>query len=136
MIVERLRDIRCVAVAPLTDGPGVNGVNSGEAVAGLIINGLMQVGRLTVAERSQMKRVLDERNLQSCDLVDQSKAIEVGRLIGADAIVTGSVNEYDSDKSVVYIDIIPIVTRSFRVGASIRVVDVRNGEIIYSHSMG
>lgn len=136
IVVERLRDVHRIAVAPFADGPGASGINSGTAVTGLVINRLSQSGRFTLVERSQLKQILDERDLQAADLVDQSKAAEVGKLIGVDAIVTGSVTQYDSDKTVVYVHVVPIVGWSYRVGASVRIVDVKSGEIIYSHSMG
>lgn len=42
-----------------------------------------------VVDRSQMNRIIRELKLSATGMVDQSKAAEVGKLAGADAVVTG-----------------------------------------------
>jgi TolB-like protein len=45
---------------------------------------------LVVVDRSRLGAVLDERKLQAAGLTDSSRAVEVGRLLSAEYIVTGA----------------------------------------------
>lgn len=134
MDTQRLSQVQRMAVVSFTDGPGVGAVNSGNAVVGFLIDRLAQSGRFKLIERAQIRRILEEQDLQASDLIDPATAARIGKIAGVDAIVTGSVNQYDSDKTIVHIYVIPIVSWSYRVGASVRIVDVQDGEIIYTNS--
>jgi curli biogenesis system outer membrane secretion channel CsgG len=134
MDVQRCSEVQRLAVLPFADGPGPSGLNSGSAVAGFVLDCLVQGGRYQLVERSRLKAIMDERELQAADLIDPATAAEVGKAAGVDAVITGSVSQYDSDKTVVYIHIIPVITRSYRVGATVRIIDVNDGMIIYANS--
>jgi hypothetical protein len=134
MDVQRCSQISRLAVLPFSDGPGASAVNSGPAVAGFVLERLAQSGKYQLVERSRLKTILDEHDLEAADLIDPATAAKVGKLAGVEAVVTGSVSQYDQDKSIVYIYIIPIITRSYRVGATIRIIDVDGGMIIYAKS--
>ena len=51
-----------------------------------------------------------------------------------EAVITGSVSQYDKDKTVVYVYVVPIVGWSYKVGATLRMIDASNGDIVYAHS--
>jgi curli biogenesis system outer membrane secretion channel CsgG len=131
---QRCAAISRIAVLPFTDGPGDHAMNSGNAVAGFITERLAQIGRFRLVERSQLKSIMDELDLQAADLIDPATAAKVGKLAGVDAVVTGSVSQYDSDKTVVYLHVVPIVGWSYKIGATVRIVDVNGGAIVYSNS--
>ncbi len=55
-------------------------------------------------------------------------------MLGVQGVILGSVSQYDMDKTTVYVHVIPIVSKDYKIGATLRLIDVSNGEIIYAHS--
>jgi hypothetical protein len=51
----------------------------------------------TVIERARMDQIMEELKLSQTGLIDESQAVQVGKMLGADAIITGTVNVAVSD---------------------------------------
>jgi hypothetical protein len=51
----------------------------------------------TVIERTHMDQILEEMKLAQTGLIDENQAVQVGKMLGADAIITGTVNVAVSD---------------------------------------
>jgi len=132
--LERLAEVKRLAVLPFEDGPGFRAKNSGNAVTGFITAEMAKYRKYQLLERSRLKTVIDEQDLQTTDLVDEQTAIKVGKMLGVDGVVLGTVSEYEMDKTTVYVYVVPVVSREYRVGATVRIIDVKNGEVIYAHS--
>ena len=72
----------------------------GKTVVDLLINRLVRDGSCSVIERSAIDRLLAEQNLTNSDRFDAQTAAKLGRLLGVDAIVLGTITQYDkSDKT-------------------------------------
>lgn len=54
---------------------------------------LFMTRRFEVVERSLLNKVLEEQNLGMTGLVDVSSAAQVGKMLGVDAIVTGTITD-------------------------------------------
>jgi len=80
----------------------------GAAVADLLRVRLVQLGHCTVVEREQIESVLKEQAFQGSGLTDAKTAVKVGKLLGAERMVIGSVGTIDTRKfftvSVVSVD--------------------------------
>jgi len=64
----------------------------------LKVNGLLQEsGRVQVVERELLDKLLEELKLSTTDLVDPQKALQVGRILAARLIATGSLMRYGKD---------------------------------------
>ncbi len=61
-----------------------------KAIPEALITRLAKSGKLTIVERSRLEDALKEMNLSFAGIVDQSKAVELGRAVGANAILVGS----------------------------------------------
>jgi TolB-like protein len=61
------------------------------SVSELIRTELINTGRYTVIERSQMKEILKEQGFQQTGCTDTSCAVQVGKLLSAKKILVGSV---------------------------------------------
>ncbi len=131
---ERLVGIKSVAVLPFEDAPGAYGRRSGTAVCGFITGELARSKRFRIVERSRLKSIMNEQNLQAADLVDEDTAVKVGRMLGVHGVLVGSVSQYDMDKTTVYVYVVPVVSKDYKVGATVRLIDVSNGEVIYANS--
>jgi curli biogenesis system outer membrane secretion channel CsgG len=71
--------------------------NVGKAVTDLLINRLVRSGSCTVIERAAIDQVLAEQNLSNSNRFDPQTAAKIGRLLGVDAIVLGTITKYDKD---------------------------------------
>src|SRR5882762_1866948 len=81
-------------------GMQTNAPNLGKAVADLLINRLVQDGSVSVIERSAIDKLLSEQNLSNSDRTDPTTAAKLGRILGVDAIILGSITKYDyADKT-------------------------------------
>lgn len=67
----------------------------GKAAADLVITRLVQDGQVTVLERNAIDKLIAEQNLSNSDRTDPRTAAKLGRILGVDAIVLGSVTKYD-----------------------------------------
>jgi curli biogenesis system outer membrane secretion channel CsgG len=64
-------------------------------VSDILVNQLVKSGNYTVVERSKLDAILEEQNLGDSGRVDASTAAEIGRLLGVEAVVIGSVTQMD-----------------------------------------
>lgn len=86
----------------------------GEGVAEILRTTLMETGKYTVVERSMLKAALEEQKLSLSGAVDQTTAVGIGRILGAQLVAVGSV--------------VKMSERSYTL--NIRFVDVATGEVI------
>jgi len=61
-----------------------------KSVPEMLITNLAKNERLTIVERSRLQDALQEMQLGMSGIVDQNKAVEVGKAVGANAIMVGS----------------------------------------------
>ncbi len=74
-----------------------NAPDIGKAAADLLITRLVQDGSVLVIERDALNKLLAEQNLSNSDRTDPQTAAKLGKILGVDAIVLGSVTKYDFD---------------------------------------
>jgi len=104
----------------------------------------------TIVSRSDFDRIIKEQKIQNSGLIEQSTAVEVGGLIGAQAIISGNVGRVTSNDTHFYEGRSRCLDKKcnelvrYRVGctkrvvglsAEIRMVDVVRGDIIYADTM-
>ncbi|MBN2522868.1 MAG: hypothetical protein JXB24_06315 [Bacteroidales bacterium] len=128
----KLNTIQRIAVAPFEDAPGILAKGSGKVVADVMVTQLLTLNKYQVIERSQLQKVLSEHNLSQSGVIDAVTAQEVGKILGVDAVIIGSVTEYQMKKGHVPLYVTNIQTRGYTVGASARIVSVESGEILFS----
>ncbi|HQO03338.1 MAG TPA: CsgG/HfaB family protein [Spirochaetota bacterium] len=61
----------------------------GDEFSDAITHHLFKSGRVEVVEREAMQKILKEQNLSMTGIVDDSNAARLGKLLGADVIITG-----------------------------------------------
>lgn len=66
-----------------------------KGVSDLITNKLVQDGSYTVIERSKIDKILQEQNLGQSGRVDPSTAAQIGRLLGVDAVLIGTITQFN-----------------------------------------
>ncbi len=68
----------------------------GDIILDKMITSLVNMGRFEVMERAELDKVLKEQNLELSGVVDAATAARVGKGIGLDAIIVGSVSSTGS----------------------------------------
>lgn len=66
-----------------------------KGVSDMLVNKLVETGDFIVIERSRIDAVLAEQNLGASGRVDASTAAEIGRILGVDVVVVGSITQFD-----------------------------------------
>jgi curli biogenesis system outer membrane secretion channel CsgG len=69
--------------------------NLGKAAADLLITKLVQEGKVSVIERNAIDKLLMEQNFSNTNRTDPITAAKLGRILGVDAIILGTITSYD-----------------------------------------
>src|SRR5260370_21570382 len=69
----------------------------GKGIADLLVDKFVQGGVYSVMERKAVDKVLAEQNFSNSDRADSSTAAKLGRILGVDAIVIGSITQFGRD---------------------------------------
>ena len=72
-------------------------VDVGRGIADLTVKYLVQDGTYAVIERKAMDKILAEQNFSNSDRANAASAAKIGKLLGVDAIVVGSVTQFGND---------------------------------------
>lgn len=74
------------------------GDNLGAAAADELTTQLVRSGRFTVVERSQVNAILEEQHFGLSGAVNPATAAEIGKILGVQAVVTGSITQFSVDR--------------------------------------
>ena len=107
-----------------------------EIFTDLMINALLNNNRFRVLEKSKIDTILQKHNFQNYfGLIDPSNAARLGKLIGADVIVTANINSVIYiPKTIILLPLPPEEKEECRVVMNIQTIDVNTGKIIFSTS--
>ena len=108
---------RTMAVMLFEDAPGAQG--SGSRVAGIVTTLLLDLG-MNMVERAELDEVLKEQVLQLTH-ADDAEVLKVGKLVGAEAIVVGEVQQWERT----------VGEQVSRVSLALRMIDVESGLVLF-----
>lgn len=109
-----------------------------EAAQDVFVTELVKSGKFRVVEREQLQALMQEKNLTLSGDLDPSTAVKVGKLLGVNYLLTGSVTEYGvTDKSAHGRSIgrLPGFSagkREFVAAMNARLIDTSTGEIAWA----
>jgi curli biogenesis system outer membrane secretion channel CsgG len=110
------------------------GVGPSQGVSNRLTHALVQVGTFSVIERSRVLAVLAEQDLGQSGLIDPATAAQVGRTLGVDYVVLGSVTRFNLEEGRAGGGILGIGGSSRRVSAEVqltaRLVNTTTAEIV------
>lgn len=73
----------------------------GKGITDLMVQKLVQDGKYSVIERSALDKIIAEQNFNNSDRADPASASKIGRILGVDTIIIGSITKFGrDDKSV------------------------------------
>ena len=108
------------------------GDNLGYAAADELVTQLFGTGKFSLVERSQLDAVLAEQNLGQSGLVNPAQAAEIGRLLGVQLILTGSITKFSIDTKGGGFRGIGVEYSEAETNLDIRLVDTNTAEIMFA----
>lgn len=139
-----LHDYPNIAVLPFGNKASVSrelDFRDANLVSEFVIEELLDTGRFNVIEREQMSAIMEEQYLNSTGLVDQSTAVEIGKIVGVRYLVAGSIAGLSLKESG-----LGVGSHGVNVGGgkhtvianvTARIIDVETGRILLaSHGTG
>jgi curli biogenesis system outer membrane secretion channel CsgG len=117
-------------------------VDVGKGISDLLVTTLVKDGSYSVIERAALDKILAEQNFSNSDRANPASAARLGKLLGVDAIVVGSITQFGTETKNTNIGgaggalggfgLGGVGRKSSKaiVGVTARMVDVDTGEIL------
>ncbi|MGQ0810187.1 MAG: PDZ domain-containing protein [Nitrospiraceae bacterium] len=115
---EMIERYRSMAVMLFEDAPGTQG--TGARVAGIVTTLLLDLD-MNIVERTRLEQVFKEQ-VTRLEHGDDTDALQIGKLVGANAIVVGEVQQWETNPS----------EGTNRVSLSLRMIDVESGLLLFN----
>ena len=119
----------------------------GGFLSDVVVKELLKGSVFTVVERRAIDQVLKEQNFSNSNRADPKTAAAIGRLLGVDAIIVGSVTQFGIEESAVALGSGTVgrltrgvlgggkrVNNKATVGMTARMVDTKTGEVLTAAS--
>jgi curli biogenesis system outer membrane secretion channel CsgG len=69
----------------------------GKGISDLLVQKLVQDGKYSVIERNALDKILAEQNFSNSDRADSTSAAKIGKILGVDCIIIGSITQFGRD---------------------------------------
>jgi curli biogenesis system outer membrane secretion channel CsgG len=90
------------------------------------------LGKFEVVERSQLDKIIEEQKLGAAGTLDPATIKEVGRILGADALVIGSVYPNYRYEEIAFA---PLPAKEIEnINLNVRLIEVETGSVLWSGS--
>jgi len=105
-----------------------------QGVSYLLTNKLVESGQYTIVERSRVEEILFEQDLGQSGRIDPGTAAQIGRVLGVDAVVIGSITRFNFEQNGGSVSVLGFGgggdSREAVVELTARLVNTTTGEII------
>ncbi|KAB2921987.1 MAG: hypothetical protein F9K22_12785 [Bacteroidetes bacterium] len=123
-----------VAVSRFENRSGSGYHHLGEGVADMLVTALVKSNKFSPLERQELEKVLAEQKLGESGLVTAETAPKIGKLLGVELLVVGSISEFGQKEKKVSGGISflsgGIKTKTSRAVVDVRLVNTVTGEIV------
>lgn len=109
-----------------------------EAAQDVFVTELVKSGNFRVLEREQLEALIQEKNLSLSGDIDPKIAVKIGKLLGVNSLLTGTVTEYgitDKSSSSSGRERLPGFSagkRAFVAAMNGRLIDTSTGKVVWS----
>jgi curli biogenesis system outer membrane secretion channel CsgG len=69
----------------------------GKGISDMLVDKLLKDGKYRLVERSALDKILAEQNFSNSDRADANTAAKIGKVLGVDAIIVGSITQFGRD---------------------------------------
>jgi outer membrane protein OmpA-like peptidoglycan-associated protein/curli biogenesis system outer membrane secretion channel CsgG len=74
-------------------------VDIGKGISALLVTNLVKNGSFSVIDRDALNKVLAEQNFSNSNRADPSSAARIGKVLGVDSIIVGTITEFGNETS-------------------------------------
>jgi curli biogenesis system outer membrane secretion channel CsgG len=119
-------------------------VDIGKGIADMLVDRLVNDGTYSVIERKALDKLITEQNFSNSDRADPTSAARIGKLLGVNAIIIGSITQFGRDDKNTNLGGFGSAAGRFGIGGigkkeakavvqiTARMVNVETGEILAS----
>jgi curli biogenesis system outer membrane secretion channel CsgG len=72
-------------------------VDIGKGITDMLVNDLVRDGSYSIIERKAIEKIIAEQNFSNSDRADPASAAKIGKLLGVDVIVVGSITQFGDE---------------------------------------
>lgn len=133
------RPILAVMEFDLAAGKGSGQLGTG--LSDMLTNALVESGKFRVVERKRIEEIIQEQDLGAEGFLDQNQSASLGKIIGANFLVMGTVTEFKENESggaagaLLGSVVAGMSVYKSHIGFTIRIVNATTGEILVSKSI-
>jgi curli biogenesis system outer membrane secretion channel CsgG len=106
----------------------------GEGISDVLISELAKTNNFLLLERNNLKFLMEEQKLGQSGFINQNTAPELGRLMGANALIIGSITQFGVRTETHDVIITSGKKQVANCAVDIRLVDATTGEIVWAGS--
>ena len=110
------------------------GQRLGTAAADVLVTELSKTDRFILIERAKLDKLITEQKLGVTGIVDPNTASQMGKVLGAAAIVTGAVSEFGTQQKGTDYLITESKKQTARAVVDVRVINTETSQILYAES--
>ena len=115
-----------------------NTTHGGSKVGGMasdmLATELVKSGKFDIYERSRLESIMKEQNLAGSGRFDPTTAAKIGKIIGVQYIIIGSVTKNEESKDGFGFDKFKLGKKNFHAGVDAKMVDTDNAQIVLACS--
>ena len=127
--------LKRIAVVDFVDKTDYGKGRLGIAASDILEGELQRSGKFTIVSQSGMDEVLNVQGLGQSGAIDPATAVKAGKLVGANAIINGSISEFGIKKSGFSVPgVVGSKTLRARAVVDINLIDATTGVILLSQT--
>jgi curli biogenesis system outer membrane secretion channel CsgG len=111
----------------------------GDGMADMLTTALVKSGKYTVIERKEINAILDEQKLGQTGVVTEQSAAQVGKMLGVELAIVGSVTEFGYSKKDVGGSLkgfsLGVKKQKATVAVDVRLMNTTTGEILKAETV-
>ncbi len=118
---------------------GFMGKDAGDAFSEMLTTALVKSDNYIVIERNELQQLLQEQGLGATGIVTQESAAEIGKVLGAELVIIGSVSEFGNSRQTTGGNTrkvgVGIDNSKATVAVDVRIVDPSTSEILAAENI-
>ncbi len=125
---------RRIAVVDFVNRTATGRRELGDSATDILITELQKTGQFILLEREKVQKILDEQRFTGSEMAEPATAAKVGRMLGVQAIVTGSITDFGQKEEGMDTIVYQRRTQVADATVDVRIVDVSTGEVLVADS--
>lgn len=106
----------------------------GTAATDILVTELAKTGKFIVVERDKLNKIMEEQKLQLSGAIDPNTALQMGKVLGLQAIVTGAVSQFGVSTTGSDYLLVQSKKQVAECTVDVRVVDAETGAVLFADS--